>query len=130
MRLCVYACLPPLSYRLATLTQHCCSRASLPPLTLTPINQPTHTHTQEDLLAELDALVEEETEAKLTEVPGALPAKPGKVAAAPAPAGVEQEAALLPDMPAVPTTKPAVPSSAVAVRGMWVRVGGELDVVV
>jgi len=68
-------------------------------------------HKQEDLLAELDALVEEETESKLTDVPAALPAKPkpGKVAAE---AGGEGEAAL-PDLPQVPT-KP-LPQSAVAV---------------
>lgn len=88
---------------------------SYPP---TPHQPPTHTPTptQEDLLAELDALVEEETEAKLTEVPGALPAKRGKVAAPTAPTTAEEEAAL-PDLPAVPTNKPAVPQSAVAVRG-------------
>lgn len=90
----------------------------LPPSSPPSIShQYTHTNPQEDLLAELDALVEEETEAKLTEVPGGLPAKPAKVAA-PASAGVEQEAAVLPDLPAVPTTKPAVPASAVAVRGV------------
>lgn len=60
---------------------------------------------QEDLLAELDALVEEETEAKLTDVPAALPAKPGKVLAP-----TEAEPAL-PDLPAVPTNKPVPPSS-------------------
>lgn len=59
----------------------------------------------DDLLAELDALVEEETESKLTDVPAALPAKPGKVAAD---AAAEEP---LPDLPAVPTSKPVPPSS-------------------
>lgn len=55
----------------------------------------------DDLLAELDALVEEETESKLTDVPTQLPTKPSAVAAAPS-ADVS-----LPDVP----TKPLQPSS-------------------
>lgn len=66
---------------------------------------------QEDLLAELDALVEEETESKLTEVPAALPAKPAKATAA---AAATEEVAM-PELPAVPTSKPLPPSSALAV---------------
>jgi len=57
----------------------------------------------DDLLAELDALVEEETEAKLTEVPAFLPAKP---AAASATAAASES--VMPDLPAVPTNKPTV----------------------
>ena len=56
----------------------------------------------DDLLAELDALVEEETESKLTDVPTQLPTKPSAAVAAPSAADVT-----LPDVP----TKPLQPSS-------------------
>ena len=58
----------------------------------------------DDLLAELDALVEEETESKLTDVPTQLPTKPSATVAAPSAADVDVS---LPDAP----TKPLKPSS-------------------
>eukprot|EP00624_Nannochloropsis_granulata_P005006 evm.model.NODE_35316_length_12214_cov_24.859669.1 len=60
----------------------------------------------DDLLAELDALVEEETEAKLTEVPASLPAKPAAATAATAAAAASEP--FMPDLPAVPTNAPTV----------------------
>jgi len=57
----------------------------------------------DDLLAELDALVEEETEAKLTGVPASLPAKPAAASATTA-----ASEPVMPDLPAVPTNKPTV----------------------
>ncbi|GAB5033082.1 charged multivesicular body protein 4 [Nannochloropsis oceanica] len=63
----------------------------------------------DDLLAELDALVEEETEAKLTEVPASLPAKPAAATAATtAAAATAASEPFMPDLPAVPTNAPTV----------------------
>src|SRR6056297_2593962 len=63
----------------------------------------------DDLLAELDAMVEEETEAKLTQVPASLPVKPGMAETAPEP---------FPELPAVPTNKPVASPGLEALEGV------------